>query len=239
MEHAASSSIETRVASDGIAYSWAEFDNYFDADMAAEIREAAQVVAPPAPAQTFTSPRFELGSIVRVLADTTPGVHPMHAEGILVAKVLDFADEGHYYVAPIDSKKRRRLSGALLIPTSIDTPPLIPDLFLNSTDFIYFETTYLTTNLFQLNSLSLDIEQTFSLSLSYTHTLRAHTQLYTHSTDSLFAFAVFLDVRHWSLDDPPTSQYFDRSCLQTTCLKRMFELSFDMLNYRGESGFES
>ena len=26
----------------------------------------------------------------------TPGVHPMHAEGILVAKVLDFADDGHY-----------------------------------------------------------------------------------------------------------------------------------------------
>ena len=47
VEHAASSSIERRVAPDGIAYSWAEFDNYFDADMAAEIWEAAQVVAPP------------------------------------------------------------------------------------------------------------------------------------------------------------------------------------------------
>ena len=63
------------------------FDNYFDADMAAEIWEAA----PRAPAQTLTSPRFEAGSIVRVFffADTTPVVHPMHAEGILVANVID------------------------------------------------------------------------------------------------------------------------------------------------------
>ena len=122
VEHAASSSIERRVAPDGIAYSWAEFDNYFDADMAAEIWEAAQVVAPPEPAPTLTSPRFEPGSIVRVLADRTPGIHPMHAEGILVAKVLDFADEGHCYVAPFGSKCHRRVSGALLTPTSIDGP---------------------------------------------------------------------------------------------------------------------
>ena len=64
--------------------------------MAAEMWEAAQVVAPE-PAQTSTSPRFKLGSIIRVLADTTPGVHPkhakFHAEGVLVAKVLDFADD--------------------------------------------------------------------------------------------------------------------------------------------------
>ena len=56
-----------------------------------------------------------------VLADTTPGVR-MHAEGILMAKVLDFADEGHNYIAPIGCKKRRRVSGALLTPTSIDGP---------------------------------------------------------------------------------------------------------------------
>ena len=73
------------------------------------------------PAQTLTSPRFEPGSIVRVVADRTPGVHPMHAEGILVAKVLDFADEGHCYVAPFGSKFHR-VSGALLTPTSIDGP---------------------------------------------------------------------------------------------------------------------
>ena len=84
VEQAASSTpIETRLTADGVAYSWAEFESYyFDADMAAEIWEAAEVVA---------------GSIVRVLADTTPGVHPMHAEGILVAKVLDFAFDGHNF----------------------------------------------------------------------------------------------------------------------------------------------
>ena len=49
--------------------------------MAAEMWEAAQVVAPE-PAQTSTSARFDLVSIERVLADATPGVHPMHAEGM-------------------------------------------------------------------------------------------------------------------------------------------------------------
>ena len=71
VEQAASSTpIETRLTADGVAYSWAEFDSYyFDADMAAEIWEAAEVVAAPEP----ISPRFEPASIVRVLADTTPG----------------------------------------------------------------------------------------------------------------------------------------------------------------------
>ena len=89
--------IETRVAPDWVGYTWAEFENYFDADMAAAIWEAAEVDAAPEPTPILTSPRFELGSIVRVLADTTPGVDPMHAEGILVAKVLDFAFEGHNF----------------------------------------------------------------------------------------------------------------------------------------------
>ena len=43
---------ETRVAPDGIAYSWAEFDNYSDTDMATEIWKAAHVAVPPEPAQT-------------------------------------------------------------------------------------------------------------------------------------------------------------------------------------------
>jgi hypothetical protein len=94
VEQAASATpIETRVAPDGVGYTWAEFESYFDADIAAAIWEAAEVVAAPEP----ISPRFEPGSIVRVLADTTPGVHPKHAEGILVAKVLDFAFDGHNF----------------------------------------------------------------------------------------------------------------------------------------------
>ena len=98
MEQATSATpIETRVAPDGVGYTWAEFENYFDADIAAVIREAAEVDAAPEPTPILISPPFELGSIVRVLADTTPGVHPMHAEGILVAKVLAFADDGHYF----------------------------------------------------------------------------------------------------------------------------------------------
>ena len=72
-EHAASSTpIETRVAPDGVGYTWADFENYFDADMAAAIWEAAEVDAAPEPTPILISPRFELGSIVRVLADTTP-----------------------------------------------------------------------------------------------------------------------------------------------------------------------
>ena len=85
--------IETRVAPDGVGYTWAEFENYFDADIAAAIWEAAEVDAAPEPTPILISPRFELGSIVRFLEDTTHGVHPMHAEGILVAKIFDFADD--------------------------------------------------------------------------------------------------------------------------------------------------
>ena len=72
MEHAATSTpMETRLGDDGVGYTWAEFESYyFDAKLAAEIWEAAEVVAAPEP----ISPRFEPGSIVRVLADTTPVV---------------------------------------------------------------------------------------------------------------------------------------------------------------------
>ena len=98
MEQAASATpIETRVAPDGVGYTWAEFESYFDADIAAAIWEAAEIDAAPKPTPILISPRFELGSVVRVLADTTPGVRPMHAEGILVAKVLDFAFDGHNF----------------------------------------------------------------------------------------------------------------------------------------------
>ena len=94
VEQAASATpIETRVAPDGVGYSWAEFESYFDADIAAAIWEAAEVDAAPKPTQILISPRFELGSIVRFLEDTRHGVHPRHAEGFLVAKISDFADD--------------------------------------------------------------------------------------------------------------------------------------------------
>ena len=53
--------IETRVAPDGVGYSWAEFESYFDADIATAIWEVV-VVAAPEPTLILISPRFELGS---------------------------------------------------------------------------------------------------------------------------------------------------------------------------------
>ena len=48
VEQAASATpIKTRVAPDGMRYTWAEFESYFDADIAAAIWEAAEVVAAP------------------------------------------------------------------------------------------------------------------------------------------------------------------------------------------------
>jgi len=50
VEQAASSTpIETRLAADGVGYTWAEFESYFDASLAAEFWEADQVVAAPEP----------------------------------------------------------------------------------------------------------------------------------------------------------------------------------------------
>ncbi len=69
--------IEMRVAPDGVGYTWAEFENYFGADIAAAIWEAAEVDAVPEPTPILISPRFELGSIVRFLEDTTHGVNPI------------------------------------------------------------------------------------------------------------------------------------------------------------------
>ena len=70
VDHATTSTpIETRVADDGVGYTWVEFENfYFDAKLAAAIWEVAVVDAAPEPTPILTSPRFELGSIVRVLA---------------------------------------------------------------------------------------------------------------------------------------------------------------------------
>ena len=57
VEQAASATpIETRVAPDGVGYTWAEFESYFDADIAAAIWEAAEVDAAPEPTQTLISP---------------------------------------------------------------------------------------------------------------------------------------------------------------------------------------
>ncbi len=56
---------------------------------------------PPSSPTTLFSP----GSVVRVLADTTPGVRSMHAEGMLMARVSCYAGDGYYFVTPTGIKK--------------------------------------------------------------------------------------------------------------------------------------
>ena len=47
--------IETRVAPDGVGYTWAEFENYFDAYITAAIWEAAEVDAATEPTPILIS----------------------------------------------------------------------------------------------------------------------------------------------------------------------------------------
>ena len=79
---------------------------------------------------------FSPGFVVRVLPDTTPGVRPMHAEGMLMARVSCYAGDGDYFVTPTSSKKRRRVSGSLLFvevhdqltsPHTITNPCVLSD----------------------------------------------------------------------------------------------------------------
>ena len=76
MEQAASSTpIETRLAADGVGYTWAEFESYFDANLATEFWEAAQVVAAPEPAPEPSPLSFVQGSHHSNRC-TTFSVHP-------------------------------------------------------------------------------------------------------------------------------------------------------------------
>ena len=62
---ATSTPIERRLGDDGVGYSWAEFESYyFDADMAAEIWEAAEVVAAPEPISPRFEPALSFGSLL-------------------------------------------------------------------------------------------------------------------------------------------------------------------------------
>ena len=53
---------------------------------------------PPTPAPSSPAPAFSSGSVVRVLADTTPGVRPVLAEGMPVAFVAEYV--GGVVVSP-------------------------------------------------------------------------------------------------------------------------------------------
>lgn len=78
---ATSTSIEKRLCNDEVRYTWAEFKDYDDIFLAAEIWEAVLVVATP----ELISPSFEPGFIVRVLA---AGWQLMHAEGCAVIESI-------------------------------------------------------------------------------------------------------------------------------------------------------
>ena len=39
----------------------------------------------------------------------------MHAEGMLMTRVSEYAGDGDYFVIPTSIKKRRRMSGSLLV----------------------------------------------------------------------------------------------------------------------------
>ena len=92
--------------------------------------EEAQAASPlpiPAPTPTPTprltlGPIFSPGSIVRVLADTRPGVRPIHAEGILIAKITSYVGDGIYLVSEHGSTKTRSVPADLIVPTSLDGP---------------------------------------------------------------------------------------------------------------------
>ena len=52
--------VEFRLAADGVSYTWTEFLDYYDHDdIAAEIWEVAQGVAPPEPAQLSSFRSFK------------------------------------------------------------------------------------------------------------------------------------------------------------------------------------
>jgi hypothetical protein len=75
----------------------------------------------PTPAPTL-GPLFSPGSIVRVLADTTPGVRPIHAAGILIAKITSYVGDGIYLVSEHGSTKTRSVPADLIVPASLDGP---------------------------------------------------------------------------------------------------------------------
>lgn len=87
--------------------------------------EIAITTTLPSPAKTptlYSGPFFSPGSVVRVLPDTTPGVRPMHAEGILVATVSSYVGDGIYLVSPHGSTVKRSVASHLIVPTSLDGP---------------------------------------------------------------------------------------------------------------------
>ena len=73
---------------------------------------------PPSPGQCF-----QVGAVVRVVAQTTPGIAPAHATGLLFATVVNYEGGGECTVMASASEgraSRRRVSGEWLVPQSLD-----------------------------------------------------------------------------------------------------------------------
>lgn len=122
-----SDSDERRLGDDGLPYTRAEFDAFYseDPEASADYWFAAIVVgAPPLMPSTPAPPtqRFPIGSVVRVLPDTRPGIRPELAEGVLAANLGNYSVDGAFcYVSPIGGRNvRRKVPANLIVAASVD-----------------------------------------------------------------------------------------------------------------------
>ena len=84
----------------------------------------AAPMPPPSPGQCF-----DVDAVVRVLANTTPGIAPVHATGLLFATVVKYEGRGEYTVKGSGSDgraSRRRVSGDWLVHQSYPLRPTLP-----------------------------------------------------------------------------------------------------------------
>jgi len=78
----------------------------------------AAPMPPPSPGQCF-----DVDALVRVVANTTPGIAPVHATGLLFATVVKYDGRGDYLVKGSGSDgrgSRRRVSGDFLVRQCMD-----------------------------------------------------------------------------------------------------------------------
>ena len=70
------------------------------------------------PIEVPAIPLFPIGSVVRVLPDTRPGVRFQQGTSIPKAHVVKHMGDGDYEVSPFGGSKKRRVSGDCLVPMS-------------------------------------------------------------------------------------------------------------------------
>jgi hypothetical protein len=90
--------------------------NLFDGVDDAALEESVDRRKPLLPTSIF----FPVGSVVKVLADTRPGVRPRHAHSFM-ATVIAMTEDGQYDISPtVENKRSRRISGERLQVACID-----------------------------------------------------------------------------------------------------------------------